>query len=97
VGKQWQTQVQGMKMFKLSQKIKRTKQHIKIWAMNFLGNNQQKLMLDSQKMEQIEEKLSNQPNNTRLNAWLHRMLSPREKLLLFNKKYWANSDGWNGL
>ena len=54
-------------------------------------------MLDSQKMEQIEEKLSNQPNNTRLNAWLRRMLSPREKLLLFNKKYWANSDGWNGL
>jgi len=54
-----------------------------------LGNNQQKLTLNSQKIEQIEEKLSNQPNNSRLNAWLCKMLRQREKLLLFNQKYWG--------
>jgi len=76
-------------MFKLSQKLKRTKQHIKIWARNFLGNNQQKLIINSQKIEQIEEKLANQPNNYHLNDWLQRMLCQREKLLLFNQKYWG--------
>ena len=31
-GKQRQAQVQGTKIFKLTQKLKRTKQHIKVWA-----------------------------------------------------------------
>ena len=90
VGKQWQTQVQGTKMFKLSQKLKSTKQQIKVWARTFLGNNQQKLLLNSQKIQLIEEKLVSQPNSPRLNDWLHRMLRQREKLLLFNQKYWGN-------
>jgi len=44
VGKQWQSRIQGTKMFILSQKLKTTKQHIKLWARSFLGNNQQKLL-----------------------------------------------------
>ena len=90
VGKQWQTQVQGTKMFKFSQKLKSTKQQIKVWARTFLGNNQQKLLLNSQKVQLIEEKLVNQPNSSWLNDWLHRILWQREKLLLFNQKYWGN-------
>ena len=97
MGKQWQTHVQGTKMFKFSQKLKRTKQHIKIWARNFLGNNQQKLILNAQKLEKIEEKLSHQPHNFRLNDWLHKMLRQREKLLLFNQKYWVLLEERNGL
>jgi len=89
VGNQWQTQVQGTKMFKFAHKLKRTKQHLKIWARNFIGNNHQKLSLNEQKIEQIEEKLSHQPNSPRLNEWLHRLLRQREKLLLFNQKYWG--------
>jgi len=89
VGNQWKIQVQGTKMFKLSQKLKKNQHHIKIWARNLMGNNQHKLILNSHKIEQIEEKLSNQPHNFRLNAWLHRMLRQREKLLLFNQKYWG--------
>jgi len=76
-------------MFKLSQKLKRTKHHIKNWARNFLGNNQQQLLRNAQKIELIEDQLSNQPNSPWLNDWLHRMLRQREKLLLFNQKYWG--------
>jgi len=89
VGTQWQAHVQGTKMFKLAQKLKRTKYHIKSWARNFLGNNQQKLLRNTQQIEQIEEQLSAQPNSPRLNDWLHRMLRQREKLLLFHQKYWG--------
>ena len=31
-----------------------------------------------------------QPNNYRLNDWLNRLLCQREKLLLFNQKYWGS-------
>jgi len=76
-------------MFKLAQKLKRTKHHIKHWARSFLANNHQKLLLNAQKIERIETLLSNQPNSPRLNDWLHRMLRQREKLLLYNQKYWG--------
>ena len=49
VGKQWQSPDRGTKMFKLAQKLKQTKQHIKNWAQSFLGNNHQKLVLNAKK------------------------------------------------
>ena len=54
-----------------------------------MGNNQQQLLRNAQKIELIEDQLSNQPNSPWLNDWLHRMLRQREKLLLFNQKYWG--------
>jgi len=89
VDKQWQVHDQGTKMFKLAQKLKRTKIHIKTWARNFLGNNHQKLMLNAQKVDQIESLLVHQPHSIRLNSWMQRMLRQREKLLLYNQKYWG--------
>jgi len=43
-----------------------------------------------QKIRLVEEKLVNQPDSLRLNSWLNRLLNQREKLLLFNQKYWGN-------
>ena len=31
-----------------------------------------------------------QPDSPRLNTWLNQLLVQREKLLLFNQKYWEN-------
>ena len=87
--KQWQSHDRGTKMFKLAQKFKRTKYHIKICARSFLGNNHQKLVLNAQKIDQIETLLVHQPSSTRLNSWMQRMLRQREKLLLYNQKYWG--------
>ena len=36
----------------------------------------------------MEEQLINQPDSYRLNSWLKRLLVQREKLMLFNQKYW---------
>jgi len=91
VSNQWKTRVHGTKMFILSQKLKQTKLHIKYWARNFVGNNQQKLLTNMQKIDEIDEKLLSQPDSARLNNWLQRMLRQREKLLLFNQKYWGNT------
>jgi len=90
VGRQWKTSVHGTKMFTIAQKLKQTKQHIKVWAKQFLGNNQRQLQFNAQKIDQIEKKLFANPDSPRLNGWLHRMLRQREKLLLFSQKYWGN-------
>jgi len=77
-------------MFRLAQKLKSIKQHLKEWSRNFLGNTHQKLILNSQKIEIVEEKLSNQPESYRLNSSLNHLLMQQEKLMLFNQKYWGN-------
>jgi len=66
VGKQWRSPVQGTKMYRLSQKLKFTKHKLKDWSRTFIGNTHQKLILNSQKLELVEEKLSNQPESCRL-------------------------------
>jgi len=90
IRKQWSIQPQGTKMFILTQKLKHTKQHLKEWSRKFLGNNHQRLSLNAQKIQMVEEKLINQPDSHRLNSWMNRLLVQREKLLLFNQKYWGN-------
>ena len=77
-------------MFKVSHKLKNTKRHIKNWTHNVLGNTHHNLRTNMQKIGIVEEKLVNQPDSLRLNCWLNRLLGQREKLLLFNQKYWGN-------
>jgi len=77
-------------MFILTQKLKQTKQHLKERSRNFLGNNHERLSLNAQKIQIVEEKLINQPDSHRLNSWMNRLLVRREKLLVFNQKYWGN-------
>jgi len=57
---------------------------------NFLRNTHKKLVSNSQKIEIVEEKLSNQLESYRLNSWMNSLLIQREKLMLLNKKYWGN-------
>jgi len=41
------------------------------------------------KLRLVEDKLLTQPDSPRLNEWMLRLLRHREKLLLFNQKYWG--------
>jgi len=75
-------------MYKMSQKLKNMKHKLKDWARTSLGNTQQKLIQNAQKIELVKEKLSNQLENHHLNSWMTRLLRQREKL--FNQKYWGN-------
>jgi len=38
----------------------------------------------------IEDRLLEQPDSLRLNAWMDRLIRQREKVLLFNQKYLGN-------
>ena len=71
IEKQWKIQPQETKMFILSEKMKYTKQHLKEWSCNLLRNNHQRLSLNAQKLQIVEEKLMNQPNSHRLNSWMN--------------------------
>jgi len=90
VEKQWSTHIQGTRMFKLTHKLTNTKHQLKKWMHNYLGNVQQNLQSNLQKIGLVEEKLLHQPDSLRLNSWLNYLLKQREKLLLFNQKYWGN-------
>jgi len=83
----WQTPVQGTRMYKLTQKLKYVKNQVKGWSKQFFGNSGQKLAQNENKLNMIEEKLLEQSDSPRLNAWMNRLIRQREKLLLFNQKY----------
>jgi len=85
---QWRSQPPGTSMFVLAQKLKGLKQHLKEWAHTSLCNNHQQLSTNTQKIQRVEAQLINQPDSYRLNSWLKRLLIQREKLMLFNQKYW---------
>jgi len=74
VDKQWKSTVQGTRMFKLAHNLKNTKYQVKNWAHQFLGNTQHRLKTNLQKIDNVEGKLVNQPDNLRLNSWLNRLL-----------------------
>jgi len=90
IGRQWQTAFPGTHMFKIAQKLKLTKKHVRAWASQVIGNHDQKLQRNAQKLTLVEDQLVNHPNSIRLNEWMNRLLQQREKLLLFNQKYWGN-------
>jgi len=76
-------------MYKFIQKLKYVKNHVKGWSKNFFGNTQQTLAQNENKLNMLEEKLLVQSDSPRLNAWMTRLVRQREKLLLFNQKYWG--------
>jgi len=90
IGRQWQTTFSGTHMFKIAQKLKLTKKHVRVWASQTIGNQHQKLLRNAQKLTLVEDKLLSHPDSIRLNAWMNRLLQQREKLMLFNQKYWGN-------
>ena len=85
---QWRSQPPGTNMFVLTQKLKWLKQHLKEWAHTSLRNNHQRVSTITQKIQLVEAQLINQSDSHRLNSWLKRLLVQREKLMLFNQKYW---------
>lgn len=90
VKKNWKTTVNGSRQFKVVSRLKKIKLAIKEWnrkhniySMKNLDNNQAKLKV-------LEEKLMENPNNENILKHYERVLKQREKILLFNQKYWRN-------
>jgi len=76
-------------MFKIAKKLKLIKHEVKGRSKNHFGNFQNKLAHNTQHLKYVEEKLLSNPDSFCLNAWMTRLLKQREKMMLFNQKYWG--------
>jgi len=70
-------------------KIEKVKLDLKTRSKSTYGNFKQKLERNANKLLQVEEKLVIQPNSARHNNWHYRLIKQREKMHLFNQKYWG--------
>ena len=80
----WKVNVRGTPMFKVANKLKRIKTDLKTWSKRTFGNFRSKLERNGEKLLEVENKLTLQPHNTRLNNWHYRLIKQREKMHLFN-------------
>jgi len=85
----WCTPIPGTHMFRFMQRLKSVKLTLKPWARSTFGNIHNKIRSNLEKIDYVENQLLQFPMNYRLNNWLTRLLKQREKLLLFNQKYWG--------
>jgi len=76
-------------MFCSVKKLKAVKNELKSWAKSTFRHVQEKLQQNLDKINYVEAKLINNPASYRLNNWFNRLVKQREKLLLFNQKYWG--------
>ena len=49
----------------------------------------EKVARNTQQIKYVEDKLISNPNSLRLHLWLTWLLQQREKMMLFDQKYWG--------
>jgi len=76
-------------MYRVAQKLKKIKIDLKTWSKRTFSNFRSKLERNGEKLLEVENKLSLQPHSVRLNNWHYRLIKQREKMHLFNQKYWG--------
>ena len=76
-------------MYRVASKLKKLKLSRKVWSRSTFGNFKNKLERNGQQLLVVEEKLISLPDNARLNSWHYRLIKQREKMHLFNQKYWG--------
>ena len=89
IRKAWRRPVTGTRMFQMVKKLRAVKFDLRIWAKQHFGNFHLKTTNNEEKIRYVESRLVRNPTSFRLNSWLVRLLKQREKLLLFNQKYWG--------
>jgi len=77
-------------MYQMAIKLRRVKYELRMWAKQHFCNFSEKVEKNEDKLNYVEGKLLDKPSSFRLNSWMARLLKQREKLLLFNQKYWGN-------
>ena len=85
----WKLSVPGTSMYRLAHKLKKVKLELKSLSKSTFGNFKHKLQRNADKLLHVEQKLVAKPFNTRLNNWHYRLIKQREKMHLFNQKYWG--------
>jgi len=65
------------------------KHEIKGWSKNQFGNLHTKLAHNPKQIEYVEDKLLSSLDSFHLTTWMTCLLKQREKMMLFNQKYWG--------
>ena len=89
VRKNWTGHINGAPMFRFTQKLRRIKSELKIWSRSKFANFRKQVEKNSAKLQFVESLIIADPHNHRLTGWHFRLLKQRERLLLFNKRYWG--------
>jgi len=87
IKRNWKATISGTPMYRVVQKLKKTKIDLKTWSKCTFGNFMHKLERNGEKLLEVEHKLTLQPHSARLNNWHYRLIKQREKMHLFNQKY----------
>ena len=90
VRKIWRRQTSGTPMFKFTSNLRRLKSTLKVWNRSKFSNYRTQMEKNTNQLHLVESKLLSNLYSRRLNDWHTRLLKQREKLLLFNKRYWGN-------
>jgi len=68
VNRNWKSNITGTHMFKIMRKLKIIKYELKEWSKNHFGRFYDKLYLNAQKIDYVDEKLLSDPNTYRPNS-----------------------------
>ena len=89
VRKKWIGYITGTPMFRFTSNLRRIKSALKIWSRSKFSNFRTQVEKNTTQLQLVESRIISNPQCPRLNAWHFRLLKQREKLLLFNKRYWG--------
>ena len=89
VKRNWNISITGSRFYRIQQKLYRIKTDLKLWAKTRYRHTTNKLLMNEQKLNDLQTKLWRQPFNTILINHINRLILQREKLLLFNQKVWG--------
>ncbi|KAJ8440341.1 hypothetical protein Cgig2_012777 [Carnegiea gigantea] len=88
--KKWSMRVNGSLMFCLAQCLKAIKKDLKRWNSIKFANYGVQIKKNMTQLHYVENKLLESLDNHRLNNWHVRLIKQREKLMLFNQRYWRH-------
>ena len=88
IKRNWKASIPRTSMYRVAQKLKKIKLDLKTWSKRTFGNFRSKLERNGEKLLEVEDKLTLQPHSARLNNWHYHLIKQREKMHLFNQKYW---------
>jgi len=89
VRRNWKGRHSGTPMFRFIRKLRCIKNELKGWCRSKFSHFRSQVEKNTSQLHLVESKIISDPHCQRLNNWHLRLLKQREKLLLFNKRFWG--------
>ena len=86
----WQTPIRGSRFHRIQLKLRHIKTSLKSWAFLKYKHNNNKLVENETKIKALQEQLWQQPYNTIWIKHINRLITQREKILLYGQHLWGS-------